>query len=230
VRKSIALISRGYSPLLFIIYVNDLFRDCSDGLVCQYADDTTLLLAPNSMSELSVACSRGAAEMSAWCKASPLRLNLGKTGLMLFSKREGFQPPLVWLHGASVPSAQSVKFLGVHLDPCLRWERLISYGICFWGSWQYATRIFVSQKRLIIKTFGGSSYSLCLQCISYSWFCLLGEIGSNFLETAIVILRECLFQLGAGASYRSPGMVLLLLREAHVIVLIVLHIVLYPVP
>ena len=111
-------------PVLFLLYANDL-PDFVDGRVCPYADDTSVILAHDSVRALSGACSGAAGQMSDWCERNSLRLNAGKTGLLFFEIRKQNISLHVRLDNKSVPEMNSIKFLGVHLDATLSWDRHI---------------------------------------------------------------------------------------------------------
>lgn len=119
-------------PLLFLLYVNNIGRDIESApdvgtslrRVCQYADDTSAVIAAASYADLSLSCSHVAGQMSDWCKNNCLRLNTSKTGLITYSKTSGLDQSLyVKLNHKSLPIAESVKFLGVILDSRLTWEQ-----------------------------------------------------------------------------------------------------------
>ena len=114
-------------PLLFLLYVNELGSDLGGGVVCQFADDTSVILADASVAGLSRDCSGTAEMMCRWCTDNHLTLNSDKTGLILFNKTPlGSESLLVRLNGKSIPSVNHIKFLGLHLDPTLDWEHHIS--------------------------------------------------------------------------------------------------------
>lgn len=112
-------------PLLFILYVNDLYNLLGGASVCKYADDTSRLSASRHMSELSESCTNGANEMAEWCTNNSLQLNVHKTGLLSYSKREALESPLVRLGEKSVPVVNTINFLGMTLDSCLTWQEHI---------------------------------------------------------------------------------------------------------
>ena len=110
-------------PLLFLVYVNGLGEDITANLVCQYADDTSIILARPTMAELSAVCSAAAEQMRVWCGDNQLRLNVDKTGLLSFSKQSISEESIyVRLDRKSVPVSSDIKFLGVYLDANLDWE------------------------------------------------------------------------------------------------------------
>ena len=110
-------------PLLFLLYVNDLGSMGASGLTCQYADDTSVILAGPDLGALSQDCSCAAEEMSLWCKANNLNLNASKTGLLQFCNLTMPDESIyIKLNHRSVPVSDNVKFLGVIMDPALSWD------------------------------------------------------------------------------------------------------------
>lgn len=114
-------------PLLFLLYVNNLCDGIAREHICQYADDTSVVLADRTLDSLSVCCSGTAEWMMHWCEQNSLRLNADKTGLIQFSKsRIRNESLFVRLNGRSIRVVDSVKFLGMHVDSTLSWETHIS--------------------------------------------------------------------------------------------------------
>ena len=106
-------------PRLFISYVNDL-QGFDGGMVCQYADDTSVLLAGQFSASLSAFSSNAIAGMSQWCTQNALKLNINKTNLPVFSKtKNNFESLFVNLKNIFVPVAESVRFLGLTINPGL---------------------------------------------------------------------------------------------------------------
>lgn len=56
------------------------------GLVCQNADDTSVVLAGSTELELPRACSQAVNDMKVWCGNNSLILTANKTGVILFNK------------------------------------------------------------------------------------------------------------------------------------------------
>lgn len=119
-------------PTLFLLYVNSLAAkleaatssDRSQRRICQYADDTSVIISARGSADLSAACSHTAKEMLDWCSDHCLKLNTGKTGLITFSKGSVMNQSLyVTLYHKSIPIAENVKFLGVTLDAGLTWAQ-----------------------------------------------------------------------------------------------------------
>lgn len=109
-------------PLLFIIYVNELSERVDDGMACQYADDTSVILACSTNKTLSSFCSKTLQTMEEWCAENCLRLNVEKTRLLNFDKQKQNYSLYVPCKGGSIPVDSGTKFLGVYLEPQLNWE------------------------------------------------------------------------------------------------------------
>lgn len=117
-------------PTLFLLYVNDLgvkleaAPNSGHSLrrICQYADDTSAIVAANDFSTLSEVCRHTTKQMSGWCTDYCLTLNAQKTGLITFNKGVGVNQSLyVTLHHRTIPITDNVRFLGVVLDAGLTW-------------------------------------------------------------------------------------------------------------
>lgn len=100
-------------PILFLIYINDLPYNVTDVSYTLFADDTTISLSAGSrelaMERLLVAQERA----GAWFDANRLLLNNKKTKRVLFALRDT---------GNINGDLECVKFLGVYIDPTLRWD------------------------------------------------------------------------------------------------------------
>jgi len=109
-------------PLLFLVYVNELAERLNGKMGCQYADDTSVVLADLSENALSAACSFAIQDMENWCSDNCLKLNLQKNALINFSKSKPNYSLYVPSHGKATPVSESIKFLGATMDSQFGWE------------------------------------------------------------------------------------------------------------
>ena len=69
-------------PLLFIIYINDIFDICPQ--LYAYADDTVLINIENDWNELEIAANRNLAKLIKWFLENKSTINLKKTEFLTF--------------------------------------------------------------------------------------------------------------------------------------------------
>lgn len=100
-------------PLLFLIYINNLPEINTGAHYTLFADDTTVSCSSADCATAVGSVGDAVERAELWFTANKLFLNVDKTQTMVFSTRE--------IPVSNQPN-RSVKFLGVHLDPGLRWD------------------------------------------------------------------------------------------------------------
>jgi Reverse transcriptase (RNA-dependent DNA polymerase) len=120
------------SPLLFLLYVNDLPQMITKGLLFQFADDTNHLLTTpkkNSLDTLTEIANEQALLLSTYCLNNKLAIQPSKSSHIQFYS--GHRPPqtspLIRVDHQIVPSTPSTKFLGLHITPNLDWSPHIQH-------------------------------------------------------------------------------------------------------
>lgn len=114
-------------PLLFLVYINDIFRATTKFKVTCYADDTTLsanvedFISANG--DVSAKLNQELSKISDWLLVNKLSLNVSKTNYMLFYKPGKLLPDIsVNIRGEVLTCVDSFTFLGLTLDSCLSWK------------------------------------------------------------------------------------------------------------
>ena len=116
--------------LLFLIYVNDLFKASNRLMEVMFSDDTNFFLSHKNIDTLFAIKNVGLENVSTWFKPNKLSLNVDKTKRSLFhplSKRQ-FLPQTLsnLLVGDTLIKREHVtKFLGVFIDENLSWKQHI---------------------------------------------------------------------------------------------------------
>lgn len=108
-------------PLLFLIYINDLYSAIRYSSVYHFADDTNLLNISNSMKRTQKQLNRDLKSLYKWLLANKISLNCSKTELIVFH-REGVKQTFnlkIKLNGHKLYPSDSIKYLGVYLDSTL---------------------------------------------------------------------------------------------------------------
>ena len=62
-------------PLLFNIYINDLFYLLKDTDICNYADDTTIFVCDNQLENIQNRLEQDALKLSGWFRENYMKLN-----------------------------------------------------------------------------------------------------------------------------------------------------------
>ena len=75
-------------PLLFLIYINDLYYVCKESVPILFADDTNLFYSGNSFDDIAMKVNEELVQISNWLKANRLSLNISKTHYMVFSRNK----------------------------------------------------------------------------------------------------------------------------------------------
>lgn len=124
-------------PTMFLIYMNDLCRmiipNCK---IYAYADDTAIVIYGPTWDMVKTTAENALSQIMNWFHDSLLTLNLDKTCYIPFAMRRNTMPPTdftIIAHSCQSSSntctcstldrCDSVKYLGVQIDECLRWDK-----------------------------------------------------------------------------------------------------------
>lgn len=119
------------SPILFLIFINDLFYTETPGAFVGYADDTALLfpLSSPSTRDEEQGVSLTLARVHLWFTNNSLSLNHNKTAALLLHNKHACPtiPSTMLLNDCPINTfeAQSLQVLGVVLDSSLKWREQI---------------------------------------------------------------------------------------------------------
>ena len=109
------------SPLLFIIYVNDIVHTTSAS-VNLFADDTSSFLVDSNPSALCTRLQAVVDRLSQWFDKWLLTVNVEKSAVLAF--RQPRSQPIdlpITLHGSLIPQVSSHRHLGVIVNDRLTW-------------------------------------------------------------------------------------------------------------
>ena len=107
-------------PLLFNIFINDIFYLVNDTEVCNYADDTTLYVGDKNLRTVLAKLEKDTLLLSEWFSYNFLKLREEKSHLLILgTKSDGMALNI----GASqISESESEKLLGVTIDSKLNFN------------------------------------------------------------------------------------------------------------
>jgi ribonuclease HI len=92
-----------------------------------FADDTLLLTFAESISELELKTNEALSMLSKWALNNKLEFSPSKTSAVLFTRNIKNNNPKILLNGQVLQLANSLKYLGIHIDRHLNWKIHINY-------------------------------------------------------------------------------------------------------
>ena len=117
-------------PLLFIIYINDVYLASSYFHTTVYADDTSLFSSGDNLRELIDKTETEFKNAYLWFCTNRLMLNVKKTTSVIFNpinKATSNLSPYIRLIHNYIPISNNAKFLGVIIEKNLTWHNHIHY-------------------------------------------------------------------------------------------------------
>lgn len=109
----------GLSPLLFLIYINDLPINIKSTLRL-FADDCVIYSPIHGASAIA-ALQQDLTTISAWCDKWHMPLNLNKCQSISFSRKNTVIDSTYNIKSVAVTRTSSYKYLGVHITSSLSW-------------------------------------------------------------------------------------------------------------
>ena len=119
------------SPLLFLVYMNDISHATStNASVNLFADDTSLFVSAKTPASLQSRLQAAVTDLGVWFGKWALSINQAKSALLILCGRNRRVPFVnVLINGSSIPQVDCHKHLGVHLHPHLSWSSHVTASI-----------------------------------------------------------------------------------------------------
>ena len=111
-------------PLLFSIFINDIYPLPTFGSIVLFADDTSLFNSIKNLQFLKYSMEHDMTLLSNWYKVNQLLLNINK---MMFVKFWPDKPFELKVGDTTIKNSMSTKFLGMIVDKCLGWKAHCDY-------------------------------------------------------------------------------------------------------
>jgi len=128
------------SPLLFLVYVNDLLKLLGEDIIFCFADDTAIIINGDSWEKVKEKAEAALQKIKNWLDKSLLSLNLEKTHFLTFSICARTLPDFQELKmhkthcnfracncSKSIKRKSSLRYLGVIFDENVNWKEHVKY-------------------------------------------------------------------------------------------------------
>ena len=107
-------------PVLFLLYINDMFRSSNQMRFVNFADDTIVFASDSDINNVHDTVNRELVDVDNWLKANRLSLNISKTSYMIISNQKNAID--IRIRDSIFTNVSTVKFLGVTLDENLNFN------------------------------------------------------------------------------------------------------------
>lgn len=116
-------------PVLFIIYLNNLFLLEEDNKIISFADDTVIFYTAENWFELKQKAEVHLSEIKNWFDHRLLSRNFKKTLYVPFSSLDSSLPnfKLIVQNTIQIQPANQIKYLGIFIDSMLKWNVHIDF-------------------------------------------------------------------------------------------------------
>ena len=99
-------------PVLFLLYINDMYRSSNQMRFVHFADDTTVFAPDSDIDNVHASVTRELVGVDNWLKS--VSLNISKTSNMIISNQKNAIE--IRIRDSILTKVSTVKFLGVTLD------------------------------------------------------------------------------------------------------------------
>ena len=111
-------------PMLFNIFINDMFLISLDSEICNFADDNTIFSCGNELHEIVTALENDLSILLEWFKCNGMVVNSKKFQLMFLGlkRKQGLR---LNIQGSKIVAKEHVKLLGIEIDNKLKFDKYV---------------------------------------------------------------------------------------------------------
>ena len=151
-------------PLLFNIYINDLFFEVDDTSICNFADDTTPHASGDVLKDVMIQLEHDSNTLLDWFRDNFMTLNEGKCHLLVCGHKH--ECMFANIGSTRIWEEYSAKLLGIHIDRDLSFQNHVrilckSAGRKISMMARIAKYLSVSKRKILMKTFFESLFNYC---------------------------------------------------------------------
>ena len=136
-------------PLLFNIYICDLFIENSDIDIANYADDNTPYACSSDLDSVTFKLQKNTEKFFRWLYNNNLISNAEKSHLIVSTKKN----LEIQVSSCSIKNEGSAKLLGIHLNNDLNFD--------YHALARIAKYMDINKRRMLMKAFVSSQFSYC---------------------------------------------------------------------
>ena len=152
-------------PLLFNIFINDIFLLLNETEICNYAEDTTIYCSHKELQEVILKLENDTVELSNWFAQNGMKLNEEKCHLLVFGEKE--TEISIKVGSSVIKESKEEKLLGVVLDQKLNFKQHVNM-VCTTKASQKlhalaraSTYMPKEKTRTVMRAFVMSQFSYC---------------------------------------------------------------------
>src|SRR5262249_18270297 len=108
-------------PLLHLLYTTDI-PTSDETFTGTFIDDTTMMATADTQAEATEKIQQAVDKVTHWTTDWKIKSNKNKSTHVTFALRRTDSNHKIYLNGQPIPQADTVKYLGFHLDSRLNWN------------------------------------------------------------------------------------------------------------
>ena len=187
-------------PLLFLLYVNDLYLVTKASLPVLFADDTNIFITGKNSKEMCDKINEDLENIREWLCCNKLSLNILKTHYMVFTPRNKVVNDIdICINDVRIERVYVTKFLGIQIDSQLNWKKHIDY-IC--KKLSKCVGIIAKARKKLYK----SSLITLYYSFAYPYFIYCNHVWGNTFKTSLekmVLVQKKLIRIITCSPYRA---------------------------
>ena len=154
-------------PLLFNIFINDIFLSLDQSKLCNYADDNTIWIEGTDKEDISTKLEREMKVINQWFQDNAMQLNGDKCKLMMISsKPNNIEKCSINVNQQIIKEEDKVKLLGITIDNQLKFDSHIKNmckeaGKKINALARIAPYLNENKRKLLMKTFVLTFFNYC---------------------------------------------------------------------
>ena len=152
-------------PLLFNLFINDIFLLLNETKICNYADDMTIYCSHKELQEVTLRLENDTVKLSNWFAENFMKLNEEKCHLLVLVEKD--LEISINIGTSVIKESKEEKLLGVLIDQKLNFKQHLNT-VCRKASQKLralaraSTSMPKEKTRMVMKAFIMSQFSYCL--------------------------------------------------------------------